>query len=127
MFKKMTLYIEVYQGEVKSSCFESGKSYSQSCSGLSHPRMLMGDFLEVQACFKDVIAYLHIDSFLSRPPRVIVHLFDQGEGGYTAVEIKAFHEAALGAGAGEVIVVDDANVLTQGDILEGRFHQIKPI
>jgi rod shape-determining protein MreB and related proteins len=85
----------------------------------AHPRSLMSDFTVGQQLFKLFIKTMHGHQwwhwFLPAPP-VLLHLQGNAEGGYTQVEIRAFKEMALGAGANDVILWEGAE-LTDEQIL----------
>jgi rod shape-determining protein MreB len=49
-----------------------------------------------------------------------MHLLGNPAGGFTQVEIRAFHEMAIGAGAGEVKVWQ-GRALTDQELLSGTF------
>lgn len=102
MFKSTHIYYRVKKGQVHATHVESGKVVYKSCSALAHPRTLMGDFFDVEKCFKDISAELLPRTLFSLSPIAIVQLLETSEGGYTNVEIRAFLEAALGAGARRV-------------------------
>lgn len=70
----------------------------------SHPRSLLADFAIAEKLLRYLFKKLS-DSRLFRPaPAVVIHPMEKLEGGLTDVEIRAFSELALGAGAREVFV-----------------------
>lgn len=122
MFEKNYLYFQVDTGTVAGKGISSGRTATKKCEGLLHPRTLMGDFASIENCFKELVRELNTGSFLKPAPTIIVHLIPIVEGGYTVVEIRAFKEAAAGAGAREVILTDDDSKLTDNQIVNRNFR-----
>lgn len=85
-----------------------------------HPRSLVSDFTVGEHLLKAVIARVNGRSVLSVSPRVVMHPLGDPAGGFTQVEIRAFHEMALGAGASEVKVWQ-GRVLNDQELLSGTF------
>jgi rod shape-determining protein MreB len=85
-----------------------------------HPRSLVSDFTVGEQLLKAFIHRLRPHSALRMAPRVVMHPLGSPEGGYTQIEIRAFHEMALGAGASEV-VVREGRPLTDQELLDGDF------
>lgn len=67
----------------------------------------MGDFTAIEAAFKQVLSELGLKAWYKLAPVVLTHLVPQVEGGYTNVELRAFREAALGAGASQSYLLAD--------------------
>ena len=86
----------------------------------AHPRTLVSDFTVGQQLLKEAIARVNGGSFLSIPPRIVMHPLGDPQGGFTQVEIRAFHEMALGAGAGAVTVWQGRS-LTDQEVMSGLF------
>jgi rod shape-determining protein MreB len=86
----------------------------------AHPRSLVSDFTVGEQLLKAAIARVNGSSMLSISPRVIMHPLGDPAGGFTQVEIRAFHEMALGAGASEVKVWQ-GRALTDQELLAGTF------
>jgi hypothetical protein len=72
----------------------------------------MGDFTAVELCFKEAISRLGLNEWYVRAPTALVHLIPKVEGGYTNVELRAFREAMVGAGAAQVYLLADHPPLT---------------
>jgi rod shape-determining protein MreB len=70
----------------------------------AHPRSMMSDFTAGQAVIKAFVRKLRKSGPFAPAPRVVFHPQGDPAGGFTQVEIRAFREMALGAGASEVIV-----------------------
>ncbi|SFU48110.1 rod shape-determining protein MreB [Polaromonas sp. YR568] len=84
----------------------------------THPRSMMSDFTTGQAVVKAFVRKLRKGGPLAPAPRVVFHPQGDPAGGFTQVEIRAFREMALGAGASEVVVwqgqdLNDEQVLTR--------------
>lgn len=120
---KRHLYYQIKKGQVTVTFLEADKSITKSCSALNHPRTLMGDFMEIEACFKSIVKELAPRRFLLQDPTAIVHLLESVEGGFTNVEIRAFREAAFGAGAREIFVPNNTEKLSKSQILSRDFTQ----
>lgn len=122
---KSAIYLEVYEGKVKATELHSDRSIESACSGLNHQRSLMGDFFSVEKCFQDISSQLCPKTFLSTSPVLYIHLFGKNEGGYTNVEVKAFTEAGMGAGASTVKLIDSKRLLNKELLLKGQFSELK--
>lgn len=85
-----------------------------------HPRSLVSDFTVGEQLLKAFIHRLRPHSPLRMAPRIVMHPLGSPEGGYTQVEIRAFHEMALGAGASEA-VVREGRPLTDQELLAGDY------
>ena len=83
----------------------------------------MGDFLEIQDCFKRIAKELVPKRFYLKDPIAVVHLLETVEGGYTNVEIRAFKEAAFGAGAKQIFMSNSDTELSQSQILKRDFDE----
>jgi rod shape-determining protein MreB len=86
----------------------------------AHPRSLVSDFTVAEQLLKAFIRRLRPNSLVRMAPRVVMHPLGSPEGGFTQVEIRAFHEMALGAGASQV-VVREGRPLTDQELLAGDF------
>jgi hypothetical protein len=75
----------------------------------------MGDFAAVQAGMKEALAQLGLGRWYKRAPVTLTHLLPKVEGGYTNVELRAFREAALGAGSAQAYLLADHPPLTGAD------------
>ncbi|CAN7535152.1 rod shape-determining protein [Pseudorhodoferax sp. LjRoot39] len=85
-----------------------------------HPRSLVSDFTVAEQLLKAVIRRVEGASLLSLAPRVVMHPLGDPAGGFTQVEIRAFHEMALGAGASEARVWQ-GRPLTDEELLSRQF------
>ncbi|WP_409523688.1 rod shape-determining protein MreB [Nitrincola sp. MINF-07-Sa-05] len=79
----------------------------------SHPRTLLNDFLVAEKFLQEAFKTLLGKKLFSPAPAVVIQLMEKTEGGLTLIEIRAFKELALGAGARRVAV-------HQGDELSPR-------
>jgi len=86
----------------------------------AHPRSLVSDFTVGEQLLKAAIARVKGSSVVAVAPRVVMHPLGDPAGGFTQVEIRAFHEMALGAGAREVKVWQ-GRALTDQELLAGTF------
>ncbi len=127
MFKDNHIYIRFKKGEVQITHVESDTSQTKVCSALSHPRTLMGDFYEIERCLKELVKQVVPKSLFALTPIAIVQLLDVSEGDYTNVEIRAFREAALGAGARRVYFPDSKLPLSSSDIKNKNFVELSNV
>lgn len=68
----------------------------------AHPRSMVSDFTVAQQLLKHLVRKSLGTTFLQSAPHVVMHPLGDPEGGFTQVEIRAFCELALGAGAAKV-------------------------
>lgn len=127
IFTKPILYLEVYEGTVKATELLSGNSVEKVCSGLSHPRTLLGEFVNVENCFTELVMELCPKTFFRTSPIIYIHLFGKNEGGYTNVEVRAFFEAAASAGGKVIKLIDSKNVVSKELLLKKQFSEIKVV
>ncbi len=86
----------------------------------AHPRSMVSDFTTGQQVLKAFVRQLNKRSRFRLAHRMVMHLAGEPAGGFTQVEIRAFHEMALGAGASSVIVWQGPE-LTNEQILTRRY------
>jgi rod shape-determining protein MreB len=70
----------------------------------SHPRTMVGDFNASEQVVKAFIRKLAGSSWFALAPRIVFHPLGDPAGGFTQVEIRAFREMALSAGASDVLM-----------------------
>lgn len=85
-----------------------------------HPRSLVSDFTVGEQLLKAFLRRIQGRSLLAVSPRVVLHPQGSPEGGFTQVEIRAFHEMALGAGASQVVIWQGRS-LTDQELLSREF------
>ena len=78
--------------------------FAEVLNPFSHPRTMVGDFTASEQVVKAFIRKLTGSSWLAMAPRVVFHPLGDPAGGFTQVEIRAFREMALGAGASDVLM-----------------------
>jgi rod shape-determining protein MreB len=115
------IYLTVHKGKATATNLSNGESAIREMAKAEHPRSIMGSFSEVEAIFTEVIQKVCPNRFLLPAPIVYVHLLDNVEGGYTDVELRAFREAAYGAGAREVYLPSERYTLTRDQLINKRF------
>lgn len=125
MFKDSHIYFRIRKGEAQITHVESGQSETRACDALAHPRTLMGDFYEIESCLKELVKQVVPKSLLSSAPIAIVQLLDASEGDYTNVEIRAFREAVLGAGAKRVFFPESKLFLSASEIKNKKFVELR--
>ena len=86
----------------------------------AHPRSLVSDFTVGEQLLKAFLGRMGSRSPFRAAPRIVFHPLGHPEGGFTQVEIRAFHEMALGAGASDVVVWE-GRTLTDQELLSGEF------
>ncbi len=122
MLKQPLIYVTVSNGRLTAQVIGDTKSVTLMSNGLSHPRSLMGDYNVVESCMKDALNQLGSKGWFRRSPIVLTHLLPKVEGGYTNVELRAFREAALGAGAAQSYLLADYPQLKTNDIEAIKKH-----
>lgn len=86
----------------------------------AHPRSLISDFTVADQLLKEFVRRMPGQSFFKFAPMVVIHPQGEPEGGFTQVEVRAFHELALGAGA-SMVKVWQGRDLTDPELLSGSF------
>ena len=112
MLRRPLLYLQVTAGSATAQKIGSSQQVTIPCQALNHPRTLMGDFTAVERCFKEVVSQLGLNEWYVRAPITLVHLIPKVDGGYTNVELRAFREAMVGAGAAQVYLLANHPPLT---------------
>lgn len=70
----------------------------------SHPRSLISDFAAAEKLLQHIFRKLVGDTLLAPSPIVVIQPMEKTQGGLTEIEVRAFRELALGAGAREALV-----------------------
>lgn len=112
------VYIKVSVGSLSAEVVGQSHSVTVPCQALAHPRTLMGEFTAVQEAVKSALEQLGVLAWYKRAPTTLTHLLPKVEGGYTNVELRAFREAALGAGSGQAFLLADHPALSPSDYSE---------
>jgi len=73
-------------------------------NGFDHPRTLIGNFVLAEKTLQHFFKCMCGNALLRPSPMVIMHPLEHLEGGLTDIEIRAFSELAMGAGARKVFV-----------------------
>ena len=89
---------------------------AQIVNPFGHPRSLVSDFTLAEQLLKAFVRRIRQGSLALMRPMVVMHPLGSPDGGFTQVEIRAFHEMALGAGASRVIV-REGRPLTRAELL----------
>ena len=118
MLRSRFVYFQVTRGRVVASVEPHDDKATELTTALDHPRTLMGDFQGVEATFRSLLSQLGVRAWYKRKPWALVHLPDPTEGGYTPVELRAFREAALGAGCSNVWLLDSKEPVLSKEKLE---------
>jgi rod shape-determining protein MreB len=76
----------------------------ESINPFSHPRFLLSNFFVAEKLLQHAV-YKLLGKFSIKPaPSMVMHPMEKLEGGLSQIEIRAFKELALGAGAYDVVV-----------------------
>ncbi len=127
MVRSRFVYFQVTRGKATASIEPHLERATELTKALDHPRTLMGDFPGVEAAFKNLLQKLGLRAWYSRKPVALVHLPDPVDGGYTLVEMRAFREAAIGAGCASVWLLDSREpALTPQKLEELRADLTRP-
>lgn len=92
----------------------------QIVNPFAHPRSLVSDFTVGEQLLKAFLRHVNGRRLFGLSPAVVMHPQGDPVGGFTQVEIRAFHEMALGAGATQVNVWQ-GRALTDEELLSGEF------
>ncbi len=84
----------------------------------------MGEFVEIEQTLTSLVHELSPKTWLSVAPVITLHLLGTEEGGYTNVEVRAFKEAALGAGARAVFMPSGQTPLSENAILQKQYSEL---
>ncbi|MDB5964751.1 MAG: rod shape-determining protein MreB [Polaromonas sp.] len=103
----------------KAALHRSSKA-AEVLNPFSHPRTLISDFSTGQRVLKAFIRKLNRRQGFSLAPRVVLHPQGEPAGGYTQIEIRAFHEMVHGAGASSATLWQGPE-LTDAQVLSRRF------
>jgi rod shape-determining protein MreB and related proteins len=82
-----------------------------------HPRSLVSDFVVAEQLLKHQIRRVLANKLFSASPIVVMHPLGSPLGGFTQVELRAFSEMALGAGAAKVYL-KEGRPLTDQEVLQ---------
>ena len=90
--------------EVGNACRLLDANRYEIINPFKHPRVLLGDFLAAEKLVQYAFQQVHKGKFFAPAPRVIFQPMEKTEGGLSPVEVKAFEELCLGAGARDVAI-----------------------
>jgi rod shape-determining protein MreB and related proteins len=94
--------------------------YVKIINPFAHPRSLVSDFSLGEQLLKAFVRRIVGTSIFAASSKLVMHLLGEPAGGFTQVEVRAFREMALGAGASEVVVWQGQHLSDQ-DLLSGTF------
>lgn len=77
----------------------SASEPAQLIQPFAHPRSLVSDFASAEALIRIQLQRVLGKGWLRVAPSVVMHPLGNPDGGFTQVELRAFREMALGAGA----------------------------
>ena len=124
------LYVQIWENRIKVSDVMTSKGFDEkplveldltkknnirvvafgneagatSVNPFSHPRVLFSDFSVGEKLLQLIIFRMLGSTFFSPSPAIVIHPMEKTEGGLTVIEIRAFRELGLGAGARDVVV-----------------------
>ena len=93
--------ITAYGADVKA---KKGLLNTEVVNGFRHPRTLLADFTVAELVLKHGFRMVISKSLFAPSPIVIFHPLELDEGGYTQVELRAFEELCIQAGARKVYI-----------------------
>ncbi|MDZ7924292.1 MAG: rod shape-determining protein [Marinagarivorans sp.] len=70
----------------------------------AHPRQLIANFGYAEKILLHALQQVFKGNIFAPSPRAVIHPMQKTEGGLTEIEIRAFRELGLGAGAREVVI-----------------------
>jgi len=86
-----------------------------------HPRSLLSDFTVAEVLVKGLVKKLFKGRLFVPSPILVLHPRVDPEGGFTQIEIRAFRELAIGAGASRAVVWHGRD-LTDDELRNLRFQ-----
>lgn len=114
--EKPLLQVETGKNGAKTVTAFGNSAYTRPINPFSHPRALLNDFFVGERLLREIIKKLVGKKFMSPAPAIIIHPMEKTEGGLTMIEVRAFQEMALGAGARDVIVYQGRDTLDPAKI-----------
>jgi hypothetical protein len=115
LLSRPIVYVQVSAGSLAAELVGEMQRTTVTCPALAHPRTLMGDFTAVEAAMREALEKIGLRKWYSRAPITLTHLLPKVDGGYTNVELRAFREAAIGAGAARSYLLADHPPLPTND------------
>ena len=102
----------------------SASEPAQLIQPFAHPRSLVSDFASAEALIRIQLQRVLGKGWLRVAPSVVMHPLGNPDGGFTQVELRAFREMALGAGASTARVwtgrpLADHELLSDQAVLSG--------
>lgn len=107
-------------GVGKDARMHRSEASVQITNPFAHPRSMISDFTVGEQTLKAFVRRVMGNSFFTPAPKLVMHLLGDPAGGFTQVEIRAFREMALGAGASEVTMWR-GRTLSDQELLAGQF------
>ena len=115
--EKPLLQVESRKNGAKDVTAFGNSAYLNPINPFSHPRVLLNDFFIGERLLQEIIKKVIGRKFITAAPAVIIHPMEKTEGGLTMIEIRAFREMALGAGAREVAIHQGKGTLNTSSIV----------
>jgi len=97
--EKPLLQVETNKHGKKCVTAFGNDAYRDPINPFSHPRTLLNNFYIGERLLQEIIKKLVGKKFISPAPAVIIHPMEKKLGGLTMIEVRAFREMVLGAGA----------------------------
>ena len=116
--------ITAYGADVKA---KKGMQNVEVVNGFKHPRTLLADFTVASETLKYSMRMLMSKSLFAPSPVVIFQPLEADEGGYTQVEIRAFEELCIRAGARKVYIKVGSELLKEDleNIAKANFSELE--
>ncbi|NMP16335.1 rod shape-determining protein [Thalassotalea sp. Y01] len=102
--EKPLLQLETRKNGEKKIIAIGNAAYVNPLNPFSHPRALLSNFFVAERLLQEIVKQLVGNKFISPAPAIIIQPMEKTDGGLTMIEIRAFKEMALGAGARDVAV-----------------------
>lgn len=112
LFPAPLVYVQVFKNKIRLSVLGES-TVSEEHAAFSHPRSLIGQFVEGQQALTRALAKAYPTKLLTRRPRMVIHAKELIEGGLTQIEERALMEMGLGAGAVKVKIWQGADLSPQ--------------
>jgi len=99
------LYIQIWPTKLTITKVKTGEVFQEECVGpFERSRLIINDFEAAEKQLRQSVRKVYENSFAPPAPRMVIHPMDLPPDGISSIEIRAFRDLAVSAGAREVKV-----------------------
>jgi hypothetical protein len=113
--------IKIKRGEYSLIDLKSEKIVTRKTKLLSHPRILVSDFILMEKEIQSGIVELVNGGKIFMSGIAYIQIVEELDGGMTNVEKRMYEELLLGAGSREVIFISGTRNYSRNNLLSGNF------